>query len=118
MARVPSGSIYGTLNLLILRALDDGPLHGLGVAEWIERNSGDRLDIKEGALYPALHRLRNSGFVVDVWDEAPSGRPARIYSLTEAGRAELRGEIVRWTSHVGAVSRLLGFTAAAEALER
>lgn len=116
MPRVPSGSIYGTLNLLILKALADGPLHGLGVAEWIEHRSGDSLDIKEGALYPALHRLRNAGFVDDVWDEAPSGRPARIYSLTEAGRAELRGEIARWKSHAGVVSRLLGLTAAAEAL--
>jgi transcriptional regulator len=116
MPRVPSGSIYGTLNLLILKALEAGPLHGLGVAEWIEQRSGDSFDIKEGALYPALHRLRNAGFVVDAWDEAPSGRPARFYALTETGRAELRGEITRWKTHAGAVSRLLGLTAAAEAL--
>jgi transcriptional regulator len=117
MPRVPSGKIYGTLNLMILKALEDGPLHGLGVAEWIERRSRDSFEIKEGALYPALHRLRNAGFVEDAWAEAPSGRPARFYSLTEAGRAELRGEIARWRSHAGAVSRLLGLTAAAEALE-
>lgn len=116
MSRVPSGSIYGTLNLLILKALEDGPLHGLGVAEWIEDRSEALLDIKEGALYPALHRLRNAGLVVDRWDEAPSGRPARFYTLTEAGRGELRGEITRWKSHAGAVSRLLGLTEAAEAL--
>jgi transcriptional regulator len=116
MPRVPTGSIYGTLNLLILKSLEDGPRHGLGVAEWIERTSGDSFHIKEGALYPALHRLRNSGFVVDAWNEAPSGRPARFYSLTDAGQAELNGEIARWRSHAGAVSRLLGLEAAAEAL--
>lgn len=115
-ARIRSGSIYGTLNLLILKALEERPLHGLGVAEWIADRSGASLDIKEGALYPALHRLRNAGFVEDAWDTAPSGRPAKFYALTAAGREELRGEIRRWTIHAGAVSRLLGFEAAAEAL--
>jgi DNA-binding PadR family transcriptional regulator len=74
------------------------------------------MEIKEGALYPALHRLRNAGLVVDEWSEAPSGRPAKFYSLTPSGRDELRGEIQRWRSHAGAVSRLLGLTEAAEAL--
>ena len=116
MARVPSGSIYGTLNLLILKSLEERPLHGLGVAEWIQDRSGSSMEIKEGALYPALHRLRNAGLVEDEWREAPSGRPAKFYALTSGGREELRGEIQRWRSHAGAVSRLLGLTEAAEAL--
>jgi len=118
MPRVPSGSIYGTLNLLILKSLETEPRHGLGVAEWIEVHSGTSLEIKEGALYPALHRLRNAGFIDDAWGTAPSGRPAKFYALTSTGRTELRGEIARWRSHAEAVSRLLGFTAAAEALGR
>ncbi|HSM02975.1 MAG TPA: PadR family transcriptional regulator [Longimicrobiales bacterium] len=117
MPRVPSSSIYGTLNLLILKSLEDGPLHGLGVAEWIEHRSGAELEIKEGALYPALHRLRNAGLIEDEWAEAPSGRPAKFYALTRVGREELGGEIRRWRSHAGAVSRLLGLAAAAEALD-
>ncbi len=118
MARVSSGSLYGTLNLLILKALEGGALHGLAISKWIEERSGSSLEISEGALYPALHRLRNAGLLSDSWDEAPSGRPAKFYELTADGRDELAREMRRWVGHTTAVSRLLGLAGVVEALER
>lgn len=106
--RIDAGSLYGTLNLLVLRALADGPLHGLGVARRIQGGTGDRLQVDEGALYPALHRLEREGLLEASWGTSENNRRARFYTLTASGRRELERETLRWRSHVQAVRTLIG----------
>lgn len=108
MTRVESGTLYGTLNLLILKILQrGGPRHGLGVAREIEATAGDVLRIEEGALYPALHRLEEAGYLEADWGQSENNRRARFYRLTADGRAFLRREEERWVEHARAVSRVL-----------
>lgn len=97
----------GTLDLLVLRALADGPLHGYGVGAWIRETSGDVLRIEEGALYPALHRMEKKGLLAARWGETDLGRQAKFYRLTAKGRRTLEGEEARWREHVAAVSAVL-----------
>jgi PadR family transcriptional regulator PadR len=97
----------GTLELLILRALREGPLHGYGVGGWLREKSGEVLKIEEGALYPALHRLEKKGFVAARWGETDLGRQAKFYRLTAKGRRVLTREEDRWREHVEAVSAVL-----------
>ncbi len=109
--RIDSGSLYGTLNLLVLRAADEGPLHGLAIARRIQADSDDVLQVEEGALYPALHRLERDGLLAAEWGVSENNRRARFYRLTPQGRAELEAEVARWTAHAGAVARVLGVEA-------
>lgn len=88
--------IQGTLDLLILKAVSLGPLHGYGVLLRIQQISGDRLEILQGSLYPALYRLEHNGLIASEWGESENKRRARFYRLTAAGRRELREEIARW----------------------
>ena len=97
----------GTLDLLILKALTWGPRHGYAVGRWIRETTGETLVIQEGALYPALHRLERKSFVEERWGESETGRQAKYYSLTAAGRAQLKREVVRWRTHTEAVARAL-----------
>lgn len=106
-SRVDAGSLYGTLNLLVLQALADGPLHGLGVARRIQAGSRERLQVEEGALYPALHRLERDGLLEARWGTSENNRRARFYTLTARGRAELAREVDRWRKHAAAVEWLL-----------
>jgi transcriptional regulator len=92
----PSDLIQGTLDVLILKALATEPRHGWGIAKRIEAVSGNELQIKQGSLYPALHRLENQGFIRSEWRENDTGRDAKFYSLTKAGRAQLDTEISEW----------------------
>jgi PadR family transcriptional regulator len=98
----------GTLDMLILRALHEGPLHGYGVGRWIRETSGDVLRVEEGALYPALHRLEKRKQVSAKWGETGLGRPAKFYRLTAAGKRMLAREEERWRRHSAAVETLLG----------
>ena len=82
--------MYGTLDLLILKALSWGPRHGLGVLLWIHEVSGQRLQIEEGALYPALHRMEKRGWLSAEWGTSDKGRSAKFYRLTAAGRLDVR----------------------------
>ncbi|MEX0891740.1 MAG: PadR family transcriptional regulator [Gemmatimonadota bacterium] len=107
MARIVADSLYGTLNLLILKALDDGQLHGLQVARRIQGASRDVLGVEEGALYPALHRLERDGLLRGTWGVSDKGRRAKFYELTAAGRKHLRREVERWTRHTQAVAQVL-----------
>ncbi len=100
----PSGDlIQGTLDMLILKALAAGPLHGYGVAEWIHARSHDVLKVDEGALYPALHRLDLRGLLQAEWGASENNRRAKFYKLTTAGRKHLETERDRWSRLASAV---------------
>ena len=99
--------IRGTLDLLVLRALSWGPAHGYAVARWIESATGEVLQIEEGSLYPALHRLETRGWISAEWGTSENNRRAKFYSLTSRGRAQLRVETVTWTRFAHAVFAVL-----------
>jgi PadR family transcriptional regulator, regulatory protein PadR len=97
----------GTLDLLILKAISWGPRHGYAVGRWIRETTSDVLNVQEGALYPALHRLERKGLLTEEWRESETGRQAKYYSLTPDGRARLRTERKRWEQYSSAVARAL-----------
>ena len=107
MATADLEVIRGTLDLLILRSLSWGPMHGLGVLRWIEAGSQQKLQIEEGALYPALHRMEQKGWLESDWGYSDQGRRARFYRLTSAGRKQLAAEVSRWTRYTDAVGMVL-----------
>jgi transcriptional regulator len=92
----PSDLIQGTLDLLILKSIATEPRHGWAIAKRIQAASGDVLQIKQGSLYPALHRLESQGLIRAEWKESETGRESKFYSLTRAGRAQLETEISQW----------------------
>ena len=103
----------GTLDVLILKAVSWGPRHGYAVGRWIRDSTEDVLNVQEGALYPALHRLERRGLLAEEWRLTDTGRQAKYYSLTDDGRAHLRHEIERWSRFSRAVGRALAASAAA-----
>jgi transcriptional regulator len=102
--------LRGTLDLFVLKTLSWGPMHGLAVLQWIERTSGERLQIEEGALYPALHRMEDRGWLDAEWGHTDAGRRAKFYRLTAAGRRELTAQLAKWTAYAEAASLLLEAT--------
>jgi transcriptional regulator len=98
----------GTLDLLILRTLRDEPLHGYAVGKHIRDTSRGVLDVEEGALYPALHRLEAKGLVTAEWGRTDTNRRAKFYRLTAAGEARLASEAERWADYQQAVQAVLG----------
>ena len=88
--------LQGTLDFIVLQTLRWGPRHGYGIAQMIRANSNDSLQVDTGSLYPALHRLENQGFIRSEWRENDTGREAKFYSLTKAGRAQLDTEMSEW----------------------
>jgi PadR family transcriptional regulator len=92
----PSDLIQGTLDVLILKSLATESRHGWAIAKRIQAVSGDVLQIKQGSLYPALHRLEHQGLIRAEWRENETGREARFYTLTKAGRAQLQAELTQW----------------------
>jgi PadR family transcriptional regulator len=103
----PGDLLQGTLDLLILKALAKGSMHGYGVAEWIHESSQDVLRVEEGALYPALHRLELRGLLGSEWGTSDNNRRAKYYALTAAGRKRLTEETEYWRRMSGAVARVL-----------
>ena len=99
--------LKGTLDLLILQALSDGPRHGYGVARWLEASSRDLLRIEEGSLYPALHRMERRGWIRSEWGQSETNRKAKFYSLTSRGRSRLQEEASGWDRLVEAVALVL-----------
>lgn len=99
--------IRGTLDMLILRTLSWAPMHGLAVLRWIESATGDKLQIEEGALYPALHRLEQRGWLDATWGFTDQNRKAKFYRLTIVGRRQLTAELSRWRRYTEAVALLL-----------
>jgi PadR family transcriptional regulator PadR len=106
--------LRGTLDLLLLKALSWGPRHGYDVARWIEFATDDVLDVGEGTLYPALHRLQERGWVTAEWGASEQNRRAKYYALTASGRARLRAEKLTWTRYAQAVFAALDAPAVAE----
>ena len=99
--------VRGTLDVLILKTLSWGPMHGLGVLRWIERTTQEELQIEEGALYPALHRLEQRGWLSAEWGVTEKNRQAKFYRLTRDGRAALTAEMTRWSRYTRAVNLVL-----------
>jgi transcriptional regulator len=109
VTKIPSSSLYGTVDLLILRTLfRTGSIHGLGIAEEILTMSRERVTLEEGALYPALHRLEKDGYIKGAWKMTEKRRRARFYELTARGRKHLESELARWTEHTSAMRQVLG----------
>lgn len=101
----PSGDlIQGTLDMLILKALVRGSMHGYGVAEWIHQTSQQALRVEEGALYPALHRLELRGLLSAKWGASENNRRAKFYQLTAEGKKKLAAESQRWARLSAAVA--------------
>lgn len=99
--------IKGTFDVLVLKALSWGPAHGYAISRWIAQSSDDELKIEEGALYPALRRLEERGLLDSEWRASDTGREARFYSLTTAGRRALREEVAAWERYVRSFTRVL-----------
>jgi len=99
--------VQGTLDMLVLRTLRWGPMHGQGIARSIEQTSDDVLKIDHGSLYPALQRLLQEGWIAAEWGLSSSNRKARFYSLTAAGRKQLRQETSRWERVARAIAQVL-----------
>jgi PadR family transcriptional regulator, regulatory protein PadR len=100
--------LQGTLDVMILKALQWGPRHGYAVSRWIKRTTDDVLTVEEGALYPALHRLQRKGLVESEWGVSENNRRAKFYDLTPKGRRALADETRSWATYARAVERVLG----------
>ena len=105
--RAPDDLLPGTLDMLILKTVSRGTMHGYTVAQSIQRVSREVLRVEEGALYPALHRLEMRGFLRSEWGVSDNNRRAKYYSLTARGRKMLRAETATWKRFVAAVSGIL-----------
>jgi PadR family transcriptional regulator, regulatory protein PadR len=107
----PLAIVRGTLDILVLKALSWGPMHGFEITDWLEQRSGGRLDVEDSALYQALQRLEGKGMLSADWGVTDNNRQARYYKLTTAGRAQLREQTSSWTEYAKAVSGILNATA-------
>ncbi len=105
MQRMPL--VRGTLDVLVLRALNWGPMHGFEITTWLEEQSAGKLGVEDGALYHALVRLEERGSIEAEWGETENGRRARYYKLTTTGRAYLKAETARWLEYASAVTGVL-----------
>jgi transcriptional regulator len=99
--------VKGTLDVLVLKALSWGPMHGFEITTWLEDNSGGTLDVDDSALYHALHRMEQRGLITAEWGMTENNRRARYYGVTSAGRAHLRAETTRWLRYSEMVSGIL-----------
>ena len=99
--------LQGTLDLLILKTVAQQPLHGYGIAQRILITSRETLQVQQGSLYPALHRLERQGLLTSEWKESGNGPMAKLYSLTPAGRKRFREEVAEWQRFAGAVAMVL-----------
>ena len=105
-----SEMVQGTLDMLILRTLVLGPAHGHTIAHVIEHTSDNVLEVEQGSLYPALHRLEDRGWLASYWGLSENNRKAKFYKLTAAGRKQLLAEASRWRQMVEAIGRVMGET--------
>jgi PadR family transcriptional regulator PadR len=107
MAASKSDLLQGTLDMLILQVTALGPLHGYAIAQRLQQISKDALQVQQGSLYPALHRLEARGWLLSTWDRTETGRDAKFYSLTRAGRRQLDNERANWQRLTDAISLVL-----------
>ena len=103
----PNDMVQGTLDILILRTIALEPKHGWAIAKRIQQVSRDVLQVQQGSLYPALHRLEQQGWISAAWGETESGRQAKVYALTRAGRVHLQREKAQWERLSGAINLVL-----------
>jgi transcriptional regulator len=99
--------MQGTLDMLVLQTLVFGPAHGYSIAEIIQKRSDAVLQVEQGSLYPALHRLEDKGLIASYWETTENNRKARYYKLTTAGRRQLHQEASRWQQLVSAIARVM-----------
>ncbi|MGH7555410.1 MAG: PadR family transcriptional regulator [Longimicrobiales bacterium] len=99
--------LQGTLDMLILKALTSGTMHGYGIARWLERATNDALRVEEGSLYPALHRLTERGWVRTEWGISENKRRAKYYTLSARGRKQLEHELSTWARFTEVVAQVL-----------
>jgi transcriptional regulator len=103
----PNDLVQGTLDLLILRTLSPQPMHGWAIAKRIQQLSSEVLQVQQGSLYPALHRLEQQGWIEARWAESETGRQAKFYSLTAAGRGQLEKETANWNRLSAAIDLIV-----------
>jgi PadR family transcriptional regulator PadR len=99
--------LHGTVDVLVLKTLSRGPVHGYGISRWIELQTNNELEIVDAALYKALHRLESAGSITSEWGVSDNNRRAKYYSLTARGRKLLRAETATWKRYAAAVSGIL-----------
>ena len=104
---MPIDLLQGTLDLIVLKTLSWGPMHGFGIARWIQRTTGDVLQVEEGSLYPALYRMENRGWIKASWALTENGRRAKYYKLTAAGRRQLTEESDSWNQLTSAIASIM-----------
>ncbi len=107
MALPKSELPQGTLDMLILQVVATGPIHGYAIAQRIQQISRDALQVLQGSLYPALHRLENKGLLTAEWQQSETGRDAKFYRLTRTGRAQLKAETANWARVSEAIALIL-----------
>ena len=107
--KTKAGLLPGTLDMMVLKILTRGHLHGYAIAQLIQQLSDDLLQVEEGSLYPALQRLELNGWIEGGWGLSANNRRARFYSLTQDGRKHLHAESIRYRQVTGAVARIMGF---------
>jgi PadR family transcriptional regulator, regulatory protein PadR len=99
--------LKGTLDLMILKALSWGPTHGYGLTKWIRHTTDDALQVEDGALYPALHRLEYKRWIKSAWGVSENNRKAKYYELTPVGRKQLEHELTNWSRFSAAVTKIV-----------
>lgn len=109
MAKTKGDNLQGALALLVLKSLDQGPMHGWGITLHIQRISNEVLRVEEGSLYPALHRMEQEGWIASEWGLSTNNRRARFYRLTARGRKQLNAERENWKKITSAVALVLDF---------
>jgi PadR family transcriptional regulator PadR len=107
MARTPVDLLQGTLDLIVLKSLSWGAMHGFGLARWIQLTTDDVLQVEEGSLYPALYRMENRGWIKAQWAMTENGRRAKYYKLTAAGKRQLEAESRSWDAVSGAIGKIM-----------
>lgn len=105
--RTNSNQLHGTLDMLVLKILAAGPLHGYAIALQLERRSNDVLRVEEGSLYPSLYRMERRGWLRSAWSRTETGRRARFYELTDEGRQQFEAETASWARLTTAVDSVL-----------
>ena len=110
MAKTKNDNLQGTLALLVLKTLEQGPMHGWGITLHIQRISNEVLRVEEGSLYPALHRMEQERWIASEWGESENNRKARFYRLTAEGRQQLRSETAQWSRLTDTIARVLSTT--------
>ena len=106
MTKQKADLLQGTLDMLILKAVSLGPLHGYGIIQRIRQMSGEMLDVEQGSLYPALYRIEQKGWLTSKWEVNETGRKAKFYALTRAGRRQLEAEEASWDRLALAISKV------------